>query len=183
MNMLYFYYKGGFTMEKKTRQEIVRMLLNQNLEDDNESDLVELLVDDSVAVDVDKQELTTRNIGDRISDKITYFAGSWFFIIGFMVLLSGWIILNIFIFTNVDPYPFILLNLCLSTIAAFQAPIILMSQNRQAKKDSLRSKNDYRTDLKSELILEELHHQLVEVQANQRKILRFLEQKDDNSEK
>ena len=166
-------------MEKITRKEIVRMLLNQNLEDENEADLVELLVDDSVAVDVDKEDQANRKFGDRISDKITLLAGSWYFIIGFFIILASWIILNVYAFDSIDPYPFILLNLCLSSVAAFQAPIILMSQNRQAKKDSLRSKNDYRTDLNSELILEELHHQLTEILATQRKIVREMTKGED----
>ena len=81
---------------------------------------------------------------------------------------------------KIDQYPFILLNLLLSCLAALQAPIIMMSQNRQAAKDSLRNQNDYRTDLKSELILEELHHQMEEILKNQRKILIYIE--DDNDE-
>ena len=76
---------------------------------------------------------------------------------------------------NVDPYPFILLNLILSCIAALQAPIIMMSQNRAAKKESLRSLNDYKTDLKSELILEVLHEQMKEIKDNQMKIIKLLE--------
>lgn len=74
-----------------------------------------------------------------------------------------------------DPYPFILLNLVLSCIAALQAPIIMMSQNRQTKRDSLRSKNDYRTDLKSELILEELYDKMEKMEENQKQILEELE--------
>ena len=74
----------------------------------------------------------------------------------------------------IDPYPFILLNLVLSCLASLQAPIIMMSQNREAKKDSIRNKNDYHTDLKSELILEDLYDQLDEMQANQKHILELL---------
>ena len=77
-----------------------------------------------------------------------------------------------------DPYPFILLNLVLSCIAALQAPIIMMSQNREAKKDSMRSKNDYRIDLKSELILEVLHEQMLELKKTEQKILQILEEND-----
>ena len=86
--------------------------------------------------------------------------------------------LNVYLWDNVDPYPFILLNLLLSCIAALQAPIIMMSQNRQAKKDSLRNQNDYRTDLKSELILEQLHDHIELIISNQRKIIKKLEEKD-----
>ena len=94
-----------------------------------------------------------------------------------------WIVLNYVILSGdkqIDPYPFILLNLLLSCLAALQAPVIMMSQNRQAAKDSLRNQNDYRTDLKSELILEELHDKMDEILKNQRKLMKNME---DNNEK
>ena len=90
-------------------------------------------------------------------------------------------ILNFFFIDDVDPYPFILLNLILSCIAAIQAPIIMMSQNRQAAKDSLRNQNDYRTDLKSELILEELHDKMEEMIKNQRKIIKYIEKDEEDN--
>ena len=164
-------------MEKKrTKQEIVKMLLNQNLETENEDELIELLIDKPIAVDIDKQDKQSEKIGDKIADKLTAIAGSWPFIIGFSIFLILWIVLNVYIFKNLDPYPFILLNLVLSCIAALQAPVIMMSQNRAAKKDSLRAQNDYRTDLKSELILEELHDKMEKILANQNKILKYIEQ-------
>ena len=164
-------------MEKKrTKQEIVKMLLNQNLETENEDELIELLIDKPIAVDIDKQDKQSEKIGDKIADKLTAIAGSWPFIIGFSIFLILWIVLNVYIFKNLDPYPFILLNLVLSCIASLQAPVIMMSQNRAAKKDSLRAQNDYRTDLKSELILEELHDKIEKIIANQNKILKYIEQ-------
>ena len=164
-------------MEKKrTKQEIVKMLLNQNLETENKGELIELLIDKPIAVDIDKQDKQSEKIGDKIADKLTAIAGSWPFIIGFSIFLILWIVLNVYIFKNLDPYPFILLNLVLSCIAALQAPVIMMSQNRAAKKDSLRAQNDYRTDLKSELILEELHDKIEKIIANQNKILKYIEQ-------
>ena len=115
--------------------------------------------------------------GDKVADKITEFAGSWGFIIGFTIFLIFWIILNGIILVHaVDPFPFILLNLVLSCIAALQAPIIIMSQNRQAKKDSLRNKNDYKTDLKTELIIEELHDKIDLLLKNQKNIEKKLEE-------
>ena len=162
--------------KKKTKKEIVKMLLNQNLETEDEEELIELLIDNSIAVDVDKQDKDNEKFGDRVADKITEFAGSWGFILGFTTFL---ILLNLTIFKNLDPYPFILLNLLLSCIAALQAPIIMMSQNRAAKKDSMRSKNDYKTDLKSELILEELHDKMEKIISNQNKILKELSKNDD----
>lgn len=164
-------------MEKrKTKKEIVKMLLNKNLDIDDEEQLLDLLIDQPIAVDVDKQDKDTEKLGDKVADKLTEVAGSWSFIIGFTLFLILWILLNLYAFKNVDPYPFILLNLVLSCVAALQAPIIMMSQNRAAKKDSMRSQNDYKTDLKSELILEDLHDKMEKIITNQNKILKSLEE-------
>ena len=129
-----------------TKKEIVKMLLNKKIDVDDEEQLLDLLIDEPIAIDVDKDDEKTKKIGDKRADKLTQIAGSWTFIIGFSLFLLIWILLNIYVFKNVDPYPFILLNLLLSCIAALQAPIIMMSQNREAKKESLRSKNDYKTE-------------------------------------
>jgi uncharacterized membrane protein len=161
--------------KKKSKKEIVRLLLNQDLDVDDEEQLIEMLIDDPIAVDIDKASHDKLKFGDKVADKLAEKAGSWGFIITFGLFLVTWIILNVKYFNNVDPYPFILLNLVLSCIAAIQAPVIMMSQNRAAKKDSMRSYNDYRTDLKSELILEELHDQIKKLTNNQNKILRMLE--------
>ena len=174
-------------MEKrKTKKEIVKMLLKNNeLEAQDEEELLDLLVDQPISIDVDKQEEAKMTKGDRIADKVSEVAGSWRFILGFSAFLLFWVILNTFILkgdSQIDQYPFILLNLLLSCLAALQAPIIMMSQNRQAAKDSLRNQNDYRTDLKSELILEDLHNKMEEILRNQRKILRALEDDDDTKE-
>lgn len=161
----------------KSKKELVKMLLNnKQIEVENYDELLEMLIDESIAVDTDKEEKVS--FGEKIADKITAIAGSWTFIILFTLFLILWIILNIYILKNVDPYPFILLNLVLSCIASLQAPIIMMSQNRQAKKDSLRSRNDYKTDLKSELILEELHDKITTIEKNQKKILEYIQSKE-----
>ena len=164
-------------MDKNKKKEIVKMLL-KNKEDIDEDELMELLFDQPIAVDGDKMDKNNLKFSDKVADKITQIAGSWYFIIGFSLFLIIWILLNLYLWDNVDPYPFILLNLLLSCIAALQAPIIMMSQNRQAKKDSLRNQNDYRIDLKSELILEQLHDQIELLASNQRKILKFLIDKE-----
>ena len=166
---------------RKTKKEIVQMLLKKQLESTDEEELINMLIDEPIAVDVDKQSDANRTIGDRIADKLTEIAGSWTFIIGIIIFLLLWIILNIYILENADPYPFILLNLLLSCVAALQAPIIMMSQNREAKKDRLRSSNDYKTDLKSELILEELHIEIKRLTANQNKIIKMLQEKEENT--
>jgi uncharacterized membrane protein len=95
-------------------------------------------------------------------------------------------VLNTFILKGndqLDPHPFILLNLLLSCLAALQAPVIMMSQNRQAAKDSLRNQNDYRTDLKSELILEDLHNKMDEILKNQRKIIKIIDEESQEETK
>ena len=171
-------------MEKrKTRKEIVKMLLRDNeLEAQDEEELLDLLIDQPISIDVDKQEEAKMTKGDKIADKVSEIAGSWGFILGFSGFLLFWVILNTFVLKGdlkIDQYPFILLNLLLSCLAALQAPVIMMSQNRQAKKDSLRNQNDYRTDLKSELILEELHNQMQEILRNQRKILKYIEKDEE----
>ncbi len=160
---------------KIKKKEIVKQLLNEDLKTDDENELIEMLIDEPLAIDIDKLEDEKSTFKDKLADKITAIAGSWTFIIIFVSFLIIWIILNKCLEDSIDPYPFILLNLLLSCIAALQAPIIMMSQNREAKKDSMRSKNDYRTDLKSELILEVLHDQMSEIAKNQRKILKILE--------
>jgi len=117
----------------------------------------ELISDESL-----KDDLKKDTFGDRIADKVADFGGSWTFILSFIGFLLIWIGINAFIFLNkgFDPYPFILLNLILSCVAALQAPIIMMSQNRQEIKDRDRAKNDYMINLKSELEIRILHEKI-----------------------
>jgi len=113
----------------------------------------------STEVEEDEKEIT---FGQKLADKVAEFGGSWGFIIFFMSFLVVWILLNVFWLSNhgFDPYPFILLNLILSCIAAIQAPVIMMSQNRQEEKDRERAKKDYKINLKSELEIRELHEKI-----------------------
>ena len=172
-------------MEKrKTKKEIVKMLLKNNeLDAQDEEELLDLLIDQPIAIDVDKQEESKMTLGDKFADKVSEVCGSWAFIIWFLVIIAVWMIANYFLYeaygSSFDPYPYILLNLALSCVSALQAPFIMMSQNRSAKKDSLRAKNDYKTDLKSELILEELHDQIKKVQSTQNKILKLLSEEEN----
>ena len=164
-------------MEKNSRKEkLVKQLLNRDFDVTDEDELIEMLLDNPTAIDSDKEEDERRTMGDKLADKVTEIAGSWGFIVGFCIFLIVWMIINTIMIAKFDEYPFILLNLILSCIAALQAPVIMMSQNRAAKKDSLRAQNDYRTDLKSELILEELHDKIEKIIANQNKILKYIEQ-------
>ncbi len=171
-------------MEKRKR-ELVKMLLNQNLEEKDEEEMIDLLINNPITIDVDKENDSKMSFGDKVADKLSAVAGSWTFIILFCLFLLFWIILNAYILLDgaIDPYPFILLNLLLSCLAALQAPIIMMSQNRQAKKDTIRNKNDYRTDLKSELILEEICDRLDKINKNQNKILNYIKTKEEEKSK
>lgn len=167
---------------KKSKKDIVKMLLKQTLNDEDEQSLMEVLIDEPITVNVEKQEEKTLTIGDRAADKFSALVGSWGFILGFTGFLLFWLILNGILLKNaIDPYPFILLNLILSCVAAIQAPIIMMSQNREAKRDALRNENDYRTDLKSELILEDLHDKIAILIKNQNKIIQYIETSDNET--
>jgi uncharacterized membrane protein len=117
------------------------------------------------------KEVMTR--GQSISDKVARFGGSWSFIISFSVILFVWIVYNSFSseLNQFDPYPFILMNLVLSTIAALQAPVIMMSQNRKEERDRKRNENDYMVNLKAELQVRSLHQKIDLMQKEQMKVL------------
>lgn len=117
---------------------------------------------DTIAANVEDDFLEHRTLGQRLSDGLANFGGSWTFLLSFGAFLLIWIALNIAVgeAKSFDRYPFILLNLVLSCLAAIQAPIIMMSQKRQEAKDRLRSRNDYRVNLKAELEIHHLHEKL-----------------------
>ncbi len=141
-------------------------------------------LEDEVIESIHKHELLSTNIedelkeqltlGQRLSDKIATFGGSWTFIIIFFSFLLIWMAINIYLLSTkpFDPYPFILLNLILSCLAAIQAPIIMMSQNRKDAKDRQRSEYDYQVNLKAELEIRLLHEKIdhLIIQQNQRLI-------------
>jgi uncharacterized membrane protein len=113
----------------------------------------------SVARNVNQLRDESLTFGERLADDLAKFAGSWRFIIAFAVIIIAWMTINslIVLWGKFDPYPFILLNLVLSCLAALQAPVIMMSQNRQETRDRLRSENDYEVNLKAEREIELLH--------------------------
>ncbi|GAA4000553.1 DUF1003 domain-containing protein [Sphingomonas humi] len=119
--------------------------------------------------DVNDEATAQASFGDHLSDRVAAVGGSWAFIIAFAVVLFGWMLLNSEVLSRIglafDPYPYIFLNLMLSTLAAIQAPIIMMSQNRQASKDRLAAQLDYETNLRAELELLRLHHKVDELLA------------------
>ena len=170
----------------------------KNLMNANDEHLIKL--HDIVRQSIKEEKLILDNLlynpkevispGDKISDKVAAFGGSWKFIIIFSLLLIAWIIYNSVISKDIafDPFPFILMNLVLSTIAALQAPIIMMSQNRKEEKDRKRNENDYLINLKAEIELRTLHKKidllleeqiktLFESQAKQLDLLKRIEKK------
>jgi len=171
--------------DTKSNAELINLLL-ENEEDKKleEEEMMHLLVQRRLSKIVDNIHSDNLTFGQKMADKIASFAGSWPFIIIFLSCLILWIIVNTIILTKAfDVYPFILLNLLLSCVAALQAPVIMMSQNRQEEKDRLRSQNDYKTNLKSEIIIEDLHRKLDQLLENQEKILQKLEKDTLHTEK
>ncbi|QNH17884.1 hypothetical protein HEP74_03040 [Xanthomonas sp. SS] len=146
------------------RRQTARQLLQTELEKlpDAEREVVErFIAKRHVARDIVKQADRDRSLGERIADRVAEVGGSWSFIIGFGLVLLAWIVLNSVVLSGgFDPYPYILLNLCLSCLAAIQAPVIMMSQNRQAAVDRLRAQNDYEVNIKSELEILQVHEKL-----------------------
>ncbi len=124
--------------------------------------VLESLSDKTLLSDQLEDVASKDTLGQRVADKVASFGGSWVFIISFMTFLLLWIFLNAFFLLNkgFDPYPFILLNLILSCLAALQAPVIMMSQNRQEEKDRERAKKDYMINLKSEVEIRLLHEKI-----------------------
>ena len=170
-------------MEKK-KKEIVRMLLDQDLGEKDEEEILDLLVNKPITVDVDKESDKNMTFGDKAADKISEVAGSWTFILGFCFFLLLWILVNGVLLVNnaVDPYPFILLNLVLSCLASLQAPIIMMSQNRQAKKDSKQLAKDYvEGKINFEQLQDKIYNQdtLRRVQLNEEKQASVLEKAEE----
>lgn len=137
--------------------EIIKYILNDINEDLDDEEKVHLLLNKTVSENNECKE----SFGQRASDRLSSLAGSWTFVIGFTLLLLVWITVNtVFAAKSFDPYPFILLNLVLSCVSAIQAPLIMMSQKRQDEKDRRRSENDYKINLKCEILLKNMHYKL-----------------------
>lgn len=167
-----------------TKKELLEMLLNKEKEDlDKMDEMVDLLISKNITMNINSEANEERTFGERMSDRVAKFAGSWGFIFTFAIALILWILANVyFISRPFDKYPFVFLNLILGCVTALQSPIIMMSQNRQEKKDRLRSENDYKIDLKAEFILEGIYNKLIELQNTQDKIKVKIEklEKDSN---
>jgi uncharacterized membrane protein len=146
------------------RERYIAHYLSQEMDElsDLENEVIKSIVLKTSLTTITEEDLPAATFGQRIADKVATFGGSWTFIIIFGVFIFIWICINIFWLANkgYDPYPFILLNLILSCIASMQAPVIMMSQNRQDERDRLRGEKDYQINLKSELEIRTLHEKI-----------------------
>lgn len=156
--------KNNYDYEEITK----KILENKDELDDVQEELIHELMHGKFSKDANIIDNNKLSFGDRISDKVSAFIGSWPFIMVSVSMIIIWVIINVsYIIKPFDPYPFILLNLFLSCVAAIQAPIIMMSQNREGDKDRIKAKNDYKVNLKSEIIVEDLHLKMDKIIENQ----------------
>jgi uncharacterized membrane protein len=146
---------------KEQRVDLIKLILEDNTIAAEEEEILHMLLQEHVTKDLITERESNLTTGQKAADKMTKFAGSWAFIMGFFFILLVWVMINVALLTKAfDPYPFVFLNLILSCIAAIQAPIIMMSQNRQDEKDRVRAKNDFKVNLKAEIIIEDLHQKM-----------------------
>ena len=151
----------------KENRKLLKEVLKDIRHDMSDEEVLNLLADSKISVrpENEKEKYT---LGQRAADSIAKFAGSWAFIFSFTAVLILWMVVNAFLAAKAfDPYPFILLNLVLSCVAAIQAPLIMMSQNRQEEKDRHRAENDYKVNLKTEIMLEDLYDKVNTILAKQ----------------
>jgi len=171
----------------ETKLELVKVILEDDIIAVEDEDILHALLHEHISQDAISEHDSKLTVGQKAADGLAKFAGSWTFIIYFFIILVLWIALNAIVLTKpFDVYPFILMNLILSCLAAIQAPVIMMSQNRQEQKDRLRAKNDYKVNLKSEIIVEDIHNKLdtiIEQQAEMLKRIYELEKAKIESNK
>ena len=168
----------------KENRKLLKEVLKDIRHDMTDEEVLNLLADSKISVDPSKEKIT---IGQKAADSIAKFAGSWAFIFSFTGALVLWMIVNVLLAAKAfDPYPFILLNLVLSCVAAIQAPLIMMSQNRQEEKDRRRAENDYKVNLKTEIMIEDIYDKVNAVLARQtelEKIIRAETEADSDKKK
>ena len=145
-------------------KELLGFILNTPHDNMSNEEIIHLLLENTVSQKGEGKE----TFGQKAADKMAAFAGSWTFILTFTGVLVLWIVFNnLAALRAFDPYPFILLNLVLSCVAAIQAPLIMMSQNRQEEKDRQRAENDYKVNLKTEIMIEDLYDKVNAILAKQ----------------
>ncbi len=164
----------------KDKNKLIKEILKDVKHDMTDEEILSLLAGSRVSENTDKQTKKAYTIGQKAADKIAKFAGSWAFIFSFVGVLVAWMVINIVMASGAfDPYPFILLNLVLSCVAAVQAPLIMMSQNRQEEKDRRRAENDYKVNLKTEIMIEDLHDKMNKILEIQEEILKKIDSASD----
>ena len=179
----------------KENRKLLKEVLRDIQKDMTDEEVLALLADSRVSVNP-AEEKAKYTLGQRAADAIAKFAGSWAFIFSFIAIMAVWMALNVLMGARLvlwmvintvlatrafDPYPFILLNLVLSCIAAIQAPLIMMSQNRQEEKDRRRAENDYKVNLKTEIMIEDLYDKVNAILAKQSALEKRLNQQNSEA--
>ncbi|MCI6604407.1 MAG: DUF1003 domain-containing protein [Clostridiales bacterium] len=163
----------------KENRKLLREVLADIRHDMTDAEVLDLLANSKISENTaaGREKYT---LGQRAADAIAKFAGSWAFIFSFTGVLILWMVINTLLAAHAfDPYPFILLNLVLSCVAAIQAPLIMMSQNRQEEKDRRRAENDYKVNLKTEIMIEDLYDKVNAILAKQSALEKQLQAQED----
>ena len=163
----------------KENRKLLKEVLKDIQHDMTDEEVLNLLADSKISESPATEKYT---LGQRSADAIARFAGSWAFIFAFTGVLILWMVINTILASNAfDPYPFILLNLVLSCVAAIQAPLIMMSQNRQEEKDRSRAENDYKVNLKTEIMIEDLYDKVNAILAKQSVLEKKLQEQEEQT--
>ena len=161
----------------KENRKLLKEVLKDIEHDMTDEEVLNLLADSKISESPTAEQYP---LGQRAADAIAKFAGSWAFIFAFTGVLILWMVVNTILASNAfDPYPFILLNLVLSCVAAIQAPLIMMSQNRQEEKDRRRAENDYKVNLKTEIMIEDLYDKVNAILAKQSALEKKLQAQEE----
>ena len=163
----------------KENRKLLKEVLKDIQHDMTDEEVLNLLADSKISESPTAEKYT---LGQRAADAIAKFAGSWAFIFSFTGVLLLWMVVNTILAADAfDPFPFILPNLVLSCVAAIQAPLIMMSQNRQEEKDRRCAENDYRVNLKTEIMIEDLYDKVNAILARQTSLEKQLTEEDGES--
>ena len=163
----------------KSNKKLIREIISDVKHDMSDEEILNMLANSRISANPQKEKYT---VGQRAADRIAKFAGSWAFIFSFTAVLILWMVGNVLLAKRAfDPYPFILLNLVLSCVAAIQAPLIMMSQNRQEEKDRRRAENDYKVNLKTEIMIEDLYDKVNAILAKQSALEKKLQEQEDQT--
>ena len=166
--------RAGFMKENR---KLLKEVLKDIRHDMTDEEVLNLLADSKISESPTAEKYT---LGQRAADAIAKFAGSWAFIFSFTGVLLLWMVVNTILAADAfDPVPFILLNLVLSCVAAIQAPLIMMSQNRQEEKDRRRAENDYKVNLKTEIMIEDLYDKVNAILAKQSALEKKLQEQEE----